>query len=395
MRSRLMSTLTVVGLLIGCSTSEPIQHDITLSVNYMATVPMVEDADRVLFLLDTGSPRTQLRPSAVGLPDDIFTERPISTWDPQGLYDGVSPIIVSSKHQDWAAWPLQPFGGLIGVDLLRDAPIAFDPRNQKVFLGSFDPEKLDVLPPLAIPVGLKGAGSTCFGPDACYAYDANRMVFDIDLEGVKVHAILDTGSAWVSICPELLEKLPARANRPQFKVITDDGLHAVMSRADIRVQSATILNVIVHSGVDDTKFLKLEIDTGEHIEAIVGSTFLSSFVTAVDFQAPSLTLYQYRSTEHIDENIGHGIGVLLKHEDHCFRVIGISEGAPAQNAGIKLGDCILAIDGKTPESTGLYYMTEYISNVRLGTVLQIRVAQGDGEQSFEIPTVNLLPPMKP
>jgi len=67
----------------------------------------------------------------------------------------------------------------------------------------------------------------------------------------------------------------------------------------------------------------------------------------------------------------------LNLADGAFEVIDVVAGGPAAAAGLKVGDSILAVDGRTPEKLSLPEARLRSHTQPPGTEVRLRVASGD------------------
>ena len=100
----------------------------------------------------------------------------------------------------------------------------------------------------------------------------------------------------------------------------------------------------------------------------------SKYMTAEEYEAYNL--------KESGQSVGIGVTV-ERNEDGLPRIIEVSEGSPAEEAGIQTGDVIVAVDGELVKDLG--YDTA-IDNVRgeSGTRVEVTVERGSVEVSFEI-----------
>ena len=68
-------------------------------------------------------------------------------------------------------------------------------------------------------------------------------------------------------------------------------------------------------------------------------------------------------------------------EDHGVKLSGVSEGGPAEKAGLKTGDLIVGFAGKPVTSINDY--TEAIGGCKPGDKIKVKVMRGDKEMTFE------------
>ena len=80
-----------------------------------------------------------------------------------------------------------------------------------------------------------------------------------------------------------------------------------------------------------------------------------------------------------------GIGVMIKydHENKTISIDEVASGSPAEKAGLKSGDFIYAIDGKTVESIGYDKAVDYVRG-EIGTDVQITVIRDEEYMTYTV-----------
>ncbi len=89
-----------------------------------------------------------------------------------------------------------------------------------------------------------------------------------------------------------------------------------------------------------------------------------------------------------------GIGATVSYQDKKFIVVSMFENSPTEKAGIKVGDEIIEINGKSVENKSLNEITNQIKKSKKGSKLKLTVKRADEEikatitvDSVELPSV--------
>ncbi len=86
-----------------------------------------------------------------------------------------------------------------------------------------------------------------------------------------------------------------------------------------------------------------------------------------------------------DAGARHGmLGIQVDNAKGGARVIGVSPGGPAESAGLRQGDVIVAIDGKA--MAGGSAVSEYMAAVKPDQKVKVRAMRGDKAQEFVVTT---------
>lgn len=109
---------------------------------------------------------------------------------------------------------------------------------------------------------------------------------------------------------------------------------------------------------------------------LIGSDILRQFNITFDYGRESIT-FQKNHRYGVHSNFDR-VGVWLGQDAASagFSVIDVISGSPADHAGIKVGDKILAIDGKPAESLDLTEVRERFRSDPVGQKLRLRVQSG-------------------
>ena len=182
--------------------------------------------------------------------------------------------------------------GLIGGDVFTNFNWILDYGSENFTLlpknSNLQRENSEV----TIPFELKGGGIYQLSNNEKVKVGATRHIFKINVEGLSVKALLDTGASYVVLSQSAYNKLD-NTDRPQYgttEVVTVTGkINAPLTefssidfeKSYISVSQHNIKGVIVPDS-----FLKpLEDETGVKIKMLLGGSFLSNFRLRFDEKA--------------------------------------------------------------------------------------------------------------
>ncbi|HEY2445826.1 MAG TPA: aspartyl protease family protein [Rhizomicrobium sp.] len=116
----------------------------------------------------------------------------------------------------------------------------------------------------------------------------------------------------------------------------------------------------------------------------IGAGILKRYIVTLDYEHS--TMYLKPSTgETADLDTFDRAGLWFNKGDAGYRVIDVSKGAPADQAGLKVNDEILAVNGKPATSIPLYEMRRQLRNDAPGTVVTFSVRRGG--ETKKIPVI--------
>jgi len=111
------------------------------------------------------------------------------------------------------------------------------------------------------------------------------------------------------------------------------------------------------------------------IAASVGDPY-TAYYPADEFQS---------YTEQISSSyVGVGITIAADVEKNEIKIISVTEDGPAEKAGLKAGDIMLAVDGKTYDASRMTEATMYIKAGDVGSSVSLRVRRGDEVLNIEV-----------
>ncbi len=385
------STLWVTAAQLACQMAPPSALDpepVELSVEWIG-IPWVQTPDGDWVLADTGAPRTVMTSHGVGLDPGPAREVTLEDWGPLLPVPDID-VLVFDEPVGVASIRPEPYGGVLGFDVLRHHPLSIDPRAGTMWVGRRDPSSRPshTQAPIDVPTDRLGAGNFCVTPEQCVPYPESRLVFPVVVDGEQTWALLDTGASESVATEGLLARRPGRDEQSTLTSRDENGDAGLsLHRATVTIAGTSVPDIIVRSGFDETLFAKLQVETGRRVEMLVGWSHLESFVVDVDVATPALVLYPY--TEPTPPRRLFGNGMVLRDGDDddsgCWVVTRVYQGLPADLAGIDAGDCVVSYDGDGPtERTAASVNTDPTSPI------EVMVAQGDRVIRVQLNVVEML-----
>jgi hypothetical protein len=114
--------------------------------------------------------------------------------------------------------------------------------------------------------------------------------------------------------------------------------------------------------------------TASDTAGVIGSDILRQFNITFDYASQTIT---FEKNNHYGERSNSDrVGLWLGQDTAGFAVVDVVSGSPADGAGIKVGDQILAIDGKSAATLELVEVREEFRNDPAGKKMQLKVRSG-------------------
>jgi hypothetical protein len=161
---------------------------------------------------------------------------------------------------------------------------------------------------------------------------------------------------------------------PAVSGVTGWGLGGPIRSQLARGQQFVIDNLTIHDPLVRLPLQTSGGTTASDTAGVIGSDILRQFNITFDYRSQTII---FEKNSHYGERCNFDrVGVWLGQDDAGFTVVDIVSGSPADNAGIKAGDKILAIDGKSATTLDLVEVREEFRNDPAGRKLHLKVQSG-------------------
>lgn len=262
--------------------------------------------------------------------------------------------------------------GIIGADALHQLPMTLNARTRATeILSEFQPVADGAAPLTVIAPTACRNGSPSQGPAGPYAF-----LVEGDIEGTRVTFLLDTGAGGTFVRSSILESLTNRATLGNIDVgsgFAGQFTGTATRTKLLKVGNAESPNALllaapeVDSELDrlstllDT-FKQPDIKDPIHLDGFLGWTFLREFKMSLAQGSATgkraLGLERFDSQDHWKrEFVGIGVYLSLSQPPapDGIRIDGFMTPSPAEEAGLKVGDVITAVDGTPVQPGGTIY----------------------------------------
>jgi membrane-associated protease RseP (regulator of RpoE activity) len=184
--------------------------------------------------------------------------------------------------------------------------------------------------------------------------------------------------------------------------------HDLRARAQSGVEAMTGWGVdgpsrsfVTHGGVVklgdvtiDRPLTALSLDKGgagaaEAFPNNIGGGVLKRFVVTLDYDHNVMYLKPVEGPI-ADLDTFDRSGMWINQGDAGFKVIDVTKGAPADAAGLKVGDQIVAVDEKTAAGLDLVALRDALRNKPAGTIVTFTVKRGDTIKDLRVTLRDLI-----
>ena len=260
--------------------------------NGVISVPVAVDGVAAMpFVVDTGAPLTLVDPNRFPSSGINLGAGQMTTLDVGGLHLTNVEVIGASPCGVMMCSDGEP-AGLLGGDVLIDFVVTIDYSPATVGFNVAAPAPADGVTATTTTFALQGGGSVAIpGTTNSVTVPATRIALDVTIEGTSHPFVLDTGSSQMVLRPTLYDSLVADG-RPQ-------GTTNVSTVSGTTAQPTTHLRTVDVAGATQTNVAAvrspLNLDTlsaevGHNVDGLLGGSYLSHYVTTIDYAAQRLTL---------------------------------------------------------------------------------------------------------
>ncbi|MGH6889033.1 MAG: PDZ domain-containing protein [Rhizomicrobium sp.] len=120
----------------------------------------------------------------------------------------------------------------------------------------------------------------------------------------------------------------------------------------------------------------------------IGNGVWKRFLLTFDFAGKALYLEPRDQSEPLDAYDRSGMSLVVDPAD--FRIVAVANGTPAEQAGLKVGDVVVAINGKPAKSIALPDLRQRLRNNPVGTLVAIEVIRDGRKKTAGLVLRNLL-----
>jgi membrane-associated protease RseP (regulator of RpoE activity) len=272
------------------------------------------------------------------------------------------------KDQVFMEMPLQTMSniegvgmpGMVGYETFRRFVTRIDYGAHTITLirpDAFDPKTAGV----AVPI--KFNGNTI---EADAVYDGVPGTFTIDTGN---RASLDLNSPFVAAHAQFA----SYNTRPE--AVTGWGVGGPTTSRVIRGHALVLGGQTIAAPVVLLSTTAKGADADASMSGNIGGGVLKRFVVTLDYEHNTMylkpTVVPVTDLDTFDRS-----GVWFNQNEAGYSVVNVTKGGPSDQAGLKVDDQIVAVDGKPATSLPVYQLRERLRNEAPGTVIHFTVKRG-------------------
>ena len=129
--------------------------------------------------------------------------------------------------------------------------------------------------------------------------------------------------------------------------------------------------------------------SGAESDGTIGFQFLKNFNSTIDLKRRAVWMENFTGKFASEEDAATGITAFQDREGKKMRVVRILSDSPAEKAGVKLGDVLMAIDDKVIGNLGMHRVSSMLKGP-LGSKVKVQVSRSGLLKTFVLDRVMLV-----
>jgi hypothetical protein len=211
------------------------------------------------------------------------------------------------------------------------------------------------------------------------------------IEGIPAKFDIDTGArSELTITKPFAEANKLRESHPKGVVAVQGwGVGGPSTGYVTRIKDMTIGDVKIGPVVAGLADQDKGAFAGSDLSANVGGGVLKRFVVTFDYN--NRVMYLKPRTGPVDDtNTYDRAGLWLNANGNSFKVVDVTKGAPAEEAGFVKDDIVTAVDGKPAIGVKLPELREMLRIAKPGTVVTFTVMRGNTAKDIKVTLRDLI-----
>jgi len=279
------------------------------------------------------------------------------------------------SHQVFAVYPMESFSAVEGIPI--NGLIGYEVFRRFVVRVDYEHHLITLTTPSAF---------TYEGEGTVVPFQFNEHIPQVDgaIDGIEGKLDIDTGSrASLTLLAPFVEKHDLASHYgAKLEAVTGWGVGGAARGLVTRAKVLRLGKVEVHGPVTELSLQKKGAFINPYVAGNVGAGVLKRFNITFDYAHQQLIFE--RNANYDKADVFDRSGMWLNQPEKAFEVMDVIAGGPAAIAGIKVGDKILAIDGRAADQLSLPAVREEFKSEPPGTKLRLTLQSGGEKRDVDL-----------
>jgi hypothetical protein len=287
----------------------------------------------------------------------------------------------SVKDQVFIVAPLDALAPAEGVDM--PGMVGFQVFRRFVTRFDYGARTLTLIDPAAFDA--KDAGVA-----VPFKFNGNTIEIQASYDGIPGNYTIDTGSrSSVTLSAPFAAAHDLYRGATTVDAMTGWGVGGPTRSRVLRGQTLSLGPQTVQKPVVEVSTDKLGAMADPSIAGNIGAAILKRYVVTLDYGHQTMYLKPVASPVE-DLDTFDRAGLWINQASDGFTVVDVMKNAPADQAGLKSGDMIVAVDGKPASSLKLYEVRKQLRDEAPGTIVQLAVRRGGEQKNLAVTLRDLI-----
>src|SRR5579862_2711077 len=223
-----------------------------------------------------------------------------------------------------------------------------------------------------------------------FKFNGNTIEIQATYGGIPGNYTIDTGSrSSVTLSAPFAAAHDLYKGATAVDAVTGWGVGGPTRSRVLRGQTLALGPEAVQKPVVEVSTDKVGAMADPSIAGNIGAAILKRYVVTLDYGHQ--TMYLKPATGQVDDlDTFDRAGLWINQASNGFSVIDVTKDAPADQAGLKPGDVVLAVDGKPASSLKLYEVRKRLRDEAPGTVVKLTVRRGSEQKDLAVTLRDLI-----
>ena len=288
---------------------------------------------------------------------------------------------VTLSNQVFVVFPLESFADIEGIE--QAGLIGYEVFKRFVVKVDYERSQLT----LTLPAAFKYQGNGTVVP---FQFNDRIPQVDGSIDGIGGKFDIDTGSrSSLSLLKPFAEKNDLRVKMsPRFEAVTGWGVGGAARGLVARARELRLGDVVVPSPVAEISLQQKGAFVSPYVAGNVGAGVLKRFNIIFDYDHQRLFFETNANT--VRRDVYDQSGMWLNRAGAALKVFDITTGGPAETAGLKVDDRIVAIDGAPIAEGSLVTLRKRFRAEPPGTRIRLSVESNQGKRDVTLVLKELL-----